>query len=167
MATKAKTDDGGGGFAALAARSISTSDFAALVGISPEALRLRVAAGEIPKLGHGKLNLLAAVRGFIAGEEKRIEVAATRANDGPRGRYNARRAAEIEKRLAREGARLIAREEADLALSQVTGIVTAEIAALGAKHPEFDPAIFEGAAARIERTRAQASAGLLSGDLGQ
>lgn len=167
MATKAKTDDGGGGFAALAARSISTTDFAAMVGLSPEALRLRIAAGEIPKLGHGSLNLVAAVQGFFRGERQRIEAAAARASDGLRGRYNDTRAAQIEARLSREGVGLIARQEAGFALSQVTAIVTAEIAALAAKHPEVDPAIFEGAAERIERARAQASAGLLSGDLNQ
>jgi hypothetical protein len=167
MAAKGKTRDGGKGFDALAARSISTGDFAAMVGLSPEALRLRIAAGEIPKLGHGKLNLVAAVQGFFRGERQRIEAAAARARDGLRGRYNDTRAAQIEARLAREGVGLIARQEADHALLAVTGIVTAEIAALAVKHPNADPTIFEGAAARIERARAQASAGLLSGKLGE
>jgi len=75
MAAKGKTGDGGEGFAALAAQSISTGEFAELAGISAEALRLRIASGEIPKEGHGKLNLVAAVQGFFRGELARLKAA--------------------------------------------------------------------------------------------
>lgn len=167
MAPKAKTDDGGRGFDALAARSISTTEFAAMVGVSPEALRLRVASGEIPKLGHGRLNLVAAVRGFIAGEEKRLQAAQARAAEAPRGRYNDTRADQIDRRLAREAKGLISREEADLALREVAGIAAAQITALAPVFPQIDPAEFAGAAQRIERACDKASAALLSGDIAQ
>lgn len=173
MAPKATSIDDDNGLGAVGRLIVSTKEFAALVKLSPEALRLRIVAGEIPKVGHGKLDFMAAVQAFFAGEKRRIEATRARTLASPRVRYDTVRADQIEAKMAREAKGLISREEADRAILQVTGIVAASITVMAQnlveKFPEvdFDPAEFSAMIERVEDAGAKMRVGLLSGDLGR
>lgn len=115
-------DDAGEAIKALAGVTISTADFANLVGLTPAALRLRIGAGFIPKAGHGTLKLVEAVQGFIRYEATLAAKAQARVASSGRANLNTAKASEIEGRLARQMRELIARTEAEGAISELVAI---------------------------------------------
>ncbi len=165
MARKtASTDNDDNGLGAVDRLIISTKQFAALVELSPEALRLRIAAGEIPKAGHGKLDFVAAVRGFFAGEKRRIAATRARAIASPRVRYDTARADLIEAKMAREATGLISREEAEFAIMQVAAIVAEQVKVMVQEFPEVNPAEFSAMIQRFDDAVAKLLSKLASGD---
>ena len=151
MAKRAKTADGGGdALKGLAALTISTGDFAALVGCTPAAVGIRIRAGAIPKEGHGKLNLVAAVQGFLKYEADLAARAETRAKDSTRNRLQTVRADEIEVRLAQQMRGLIPQAEAVEAMARVAQIVGAHMTAMEARLPREARAELKASIAAIE-----------------
>jgi hypothetical protein len=145
---------------ALAGLVISTSEFAALVGLTPAALRLRISAGFIKRAGHGKLNLIDAVHGFLRFEEALAAKAERRANESARARYNTARASEVNARLDRQARDLIMREEAEGALTHVVQIAGEHLRRLAdALPPDADRAEVEAhiRATRLKLEKANAS----------
>ncbi len=120
-------DEGGEAFKALANVTISTADFANLVGLTPAALRLRIGAGFIPMVGHGTLNLVRAVQGFLGYEAALTAKVDVRAKSSGRARINKARADEIEARLARQMRDLIHRESAEFVIDSVVKVTVSEL----------------------------------------
>lgn len=129
MAARCKSASAGGeALESLAAVSVSTADFAAMVGLSQEALRLRIKSGAIPRTGHGRMNLVSAVHGLIAYEKAKAEEAKVRSSNDSRVLYMEAKAREIEGRHAREMEKLISFEDVECAFSLILAAVASEAA---------------------------------------
>jgi hypothetical protein len=163
VAKRTKTTDGGEALTALAALTISTGDFAALVGLTPAAVGIRIRAGAIPKEGHGKLNLVAAVQGFLKYEADLAARAETRAKDSTRNRLQTARANEVEARLARQMRDLIPRADAIEAMALVAEIEVAHLQAMESRLPREVRAELKASIAAIEVKRQELNRALATG----
>ena len=164
MAKRYRAADGGDAFKGIAALTISTSDFAALVGCTPAAVGIRIRAGAIPKEGHGRLNLVAAVQGFLKYEADLAERAQTRATDSTRNRLQTARASEIERRIERDMRGLIPQAEAIEAMARVAEIVGAHLQAMESRLPSEARAELNASLAAIDRKRKELNIALATGD---
>jgi hypothetical protein len=170
MARARKHDGGGDALEGLAAATISTADFAKLVGVTTAAVGLRVSAGFIPRAGHGKLNLVEAVQGFIRYEIELAAKAQARAASSGRANLHAAKAAQIEGRLARQMRDLIERQEAEHAISEIVAISAKHMRDFAQRLPSELPrdevaAEIGASCARLEKARDVLIGALRSGDV--
>ncbi len=110
--------------------TIPTKQVALLLMISEERVRQLAKMGFIPRAGGGRYNLVAAVQGyikFLKDEERRTSKSASES------RVKDARAAEIERRMAREDRKIIALEEAVWAADKMSGEFLRSISGLPAR----------------------------------
>lgn len=112
------------------AGTITTSQAARLLMISDERVRQLTKSGFVPKAARGRYNLVALVQGyirFLKDDERRTSKSAAES------RVKDARAAEIERRMAREDRKIIALEEAMAAFDQATGLYLQSLSGLPAR----------------------------------
>ena len=115
---------------AAEAGTITTGQAARLLMISDERVRQLTKMGYVPKAAKGRYNLVAVVQGYIKylkDDERRSSKSAAES------RVRDARAAEIERRMAREDRKIIALEEAMTAYDFATGLYLQSISGLPAR----------------------------------
>lgn len=112
------------------AGTISTAQAARLLMVSDERIRQLAKNGHIPKIAKDRFNLIAVVQGyirFLKDEERRSSKSAADS------RVRDARAAEIERRMAREDRDIIMLDEAMAAYDFATGLYLTSISGLPAR----------------------------------
>lgn len=112
------------------AGTITTSQAARLLMISDERVRQLTKAGFVPRAARGRYNLVALVQGyirFLKDDERRSSKSAADS------RVRDARAAEIERRMAREDRKIIALDEAMAAFDHATGLYLQSLSGLPAR----------------------------------
>lgn len=111
------------------AGTITTDQAAKLLMISTERVRQLSRTGHIPKVSRGRFHLVAVVQGYLKylkDDERRASISAAES------RVRDARAAEIERRMAREDREIIAMEEAMGTLDEMVGLMLATLNSLPA-----------------------------------
>ncbi len=130
MAKSGTTRPVSGRDSAAEAGTITTSQAARLLMVSDERVRQLTKAGFVPKAARGRYNLVALVQGyirFLKDDERRSSKSAADS------RVRDARAAEIERRMAREDRKIIALDEAMAAFDQATGLYLQSLSSLPAR----------------------------------
>lgn len=94
---------------AVEAGTVSTESLAKLLMLSTDRIRQLARAGHIPRAGHGRYPLVGAVQGYF---RFRNAAAERTKNDNSRAALQIAKAEEIERRMAREDAKLVDMREA-------------------------------------------------------
>lgn len=112
------------------AGTISTAQAAKLLLVSEDWIRQLSRKGYIPKAARGRFNLVAAVHGYIR-FLKEAEQKATKS--AAENRVRDARAAEIERRMAREDREIVDLDEAMTTLEDISGLMLATLGSLPAQ----------------------------------
>lgn len=115
---------------APAAGTVSTESLAKLLMLSTDRIRQLARAGHIARAGHGRFILVTAVQGYI----KFLKEAEQRASKSTaENRVRDARAAEIERRMAREDRQIVDLDEAMGTLEDISGLMLAALGSLPAQ----------------------------------
>lgn len=109
--------------------TIATAQVAKLLQISDEWVRRLTAMGYLPKVARGRYNLVAAVQGYIRFLKEAEQKASKSAAEN---RVRDARAAEIERRMAREDREIVDLDEAMGCLEDISGLMLATLNSLPA-----------------------------------
>ncbi|MGN7870535.1 hypothetical protein [Paracoccus sp. 22332] len=103
---------------------------AGILTIGPERVRQLIKSGHVPRGPRGKVNLVAAIQGYVAFLKEAAEKAA---QPPSRERINNARERQIELLIAKEERALIPIEDAIMAMDKVVGVTNAELSGLPAR----------------------------------
>lgn len=152
----------------LAASVMSIRDFAAMIDVSAEWVRLRIAEGYIPKAARGRVVLIDATRGAARYFEDQAKRAMDRVEDISANRYRNARAEEVEARNARKLETFIPRAEAEYVMEVITSQAEEQLQRVLAGMPSEvrgkATEAMAGALDRIGKRFEDLSAALASGD---
>jgi hypothetical protein len=112
-----------------AAGTVSTESLAKLLMLSTDRIRQLARAGHIPRAGHGRFNLVAAVQGyvkFLKDDDHRASRSAAA------DELRRQKASEIERRMAREDRKIIDLDEAVGCLDDICGLMLSTLNSLPA-----------------------------------
>lgn len=113
-----------------AAGTVSTESLAKLLMLSTDRIRQLSRAGHIPRAGHGRFVLVAAVQGyirFLKDDEHRSSRSAAA------DELRRQKALEIERRMAREDRKIVDLDESMAVLEHIIGLVLATLNSLPAQ----------------------------------